>query len=746
MRELLKVLLIVFTVGTLNFCCSPTLTELVKNGQSEFTIIIPPNPGEQEKRAADLLRKYIKEMSGYELRVASELKSGLKGIFITEVSGLNYDGYRIKTEKNGSVYIDGGKTKGCIYGVIAILDTYLGCHLYSPTFKIIPRKKYLSIPFINISDSSFNASRMTTAPKEVTDDNDLVDWMRLTPLNILNAGNMFESLVPREKFFASHPEYFSMIDGIRTPDQLCPLKEEVLKIAIEKMKTDVAAKPESKYWTVMQNDGPYYCQCDKCKKAIAEEKSPSGPIIRFVNGMAKAFPEKTIVTLAYFYSLNPPVITKPADNIMIVLCSNEVGRSMPIAQDTTLDSRKFLGYLERWGNITKNICVWDYATNYWYTISPYPNFHNLQPNMQLFKQNNVNNQFQQADLNNGSEFANLRLYLLSKLMWNPNIDFNAEMTRFMLDYYGSAAVWIKKYIEQAEAELLKSGVRLRFNTSPEMYKDSYLKEKDLADYTLYFDNAEKAVQNDSVLLNHVQVARLPLSFAYIDIGMHNLYGSRGFWDSTGLVRNKKMDAILENFVAVCKKEGINSFDENSQDLQNFCDMTKFVTSNEAAVGNLAFHKKVSSDLPLNGEHKYFTPKLTLLTDGIRGDRTKRKLYWIGWKGVDLNLTVDLEAQVKASTVDVGSFWAPRPCILHPKAVECFVSNDANSGFVSVGRQELKGDQLKEDYRHVYSFKVPSSITGCRYIRLQITSMKVMPITHARAGMKASVFLDEIVVK
>ncbi len=747
MGKMLRLLFILFMSGSLFSCISPATIDLVKHGQSKYVIVAPPKPNGQEMRAAELLQKYIKEVSGYELSVVSELKPGVKGIFISEVAGLNYDGYRIKTEKDGSIFIKGGKSKGCIYGAITILDTYMGCHLYSPAFKIIPKSKDVILPLVNLSDSSVNVARMINAPKEVTDDSDLVDWMRLTPLNILSNVNMFENLVSKKEYFFKHPEYFSLIDGVRVPDQICLSDSNVLKIAIEKMKKDVAEKPHVKYWAVMQNDGPYYCQCDKCKKVIAEDKSPAGPVIRFVNGIAKAFPDKTIVTLAYWYSLKTPAITKPEDNVMIVLCANEVGRSRPIARDTTMDSQKFLGYLKSWGKVTKNICVWDYATNYWYAISPYPNLHNLQPNLQLFEKNNVKNQFQLAQLENGNEFEYLRLYLISKLMWNPNIDFNAEMVRFMQDYYGSAAPWIKKYIDQEEAELLKSGARLRFNTPPQMYKDSYLTEKDLADYTRYFDEAEKAVLNDSTLLHHVQVARLPLSFAYIDIGMHNLYGDRGFWDSTGKVRSKKMDTILDNFYAVCKREGINSFEENSPlDLQGFYDMVKFVTSNEAAVGNLAFHKKVSSDHPNSGEHKYYTPKLSMLTDGIRGDMTKRRLYWIGWKGVDFNLTVDLAAEVKVSTVEVGSLWAPRPCILHPTAVECFVSKDANGGFVSIGKQEVKDDQLKENYRHVYSFKVPASKSTCRYVKLHITSMKVMPKTQVRAGMKVSVFLDEIVVK
>ena len=75
-----------------------------------------------------------------------------------------------------------------------------------------------------------------------------------------------------------------------------------------------------------QNDNTSYCQCDACKKVIAEEGSPSGPIIRFVNEVAKRFPDKIISTLAYQYSRQAPKITKPADNVQIMLCTIELNR------------------------------------------------------------------------------------------------------------------------------------------------------------------------------------------------------------------------------------------------------------------------------------------------------------------------------------------------------------------------------------------------------------------------------------
>src|SRR5882757_7067126 len=112
--------------------------DLVVNGKSQYVIVVMPGSSPQVQRAATLMQKYVEKMSGCKLPIVGQTPSQDKGIFIREVDGLKYDGYRINTQADGSITIEGGKNKGCIYGSIRILDKYLGCHLYSPKYKVIP--------------------------------------------------------------------------------------------------------------------------------------------------------------------------------------------------------------------------------------------------------------------------------------------------------------------------------------------------------------------------------------------------------------------------------------------------------------------------------------------------------------------------------------------------------------------------------------------------------------------------------
>ena len=451
MRNFILVLLLLLVLSGYTKSAS---IHLVTGGKSNYSVVLPTNACEQEKRAATLLQKYVLKISGCEMPIRDALRDKEHGIFIREVSGLRNDGYRIKSDKEGSIFIEGGARKGCVYGVVTILEKYLGCHLYSPTVRIIPITRNIELPALSLADSSVNNYRIVNYfSKTYAEDEDLMDWNRLFP-NYLFASHSFDQLMPWETYFKDHPEYYAFREGIRMPTQLCLTNKEVLKIAVESLRQRMAANPTQIYLSVAQNDYGNPCQCDSCLKIEQEEKSQSGPLIRFVNAVAREFPGKMICTYAYNYTQSPPILTKPAENVHVTLCSIETDRSRPIASDTAAAAKQFVRDIAGWGTICQHMATYDYTINYHHFISPHPNLFVLQPNIQLFVKNKVFDHYQQSDIAEGHEFVELRLHLISRLLWNPNLDFSATMNEFLKNFYGAAAPWIRKYIDELRHDLV----------------------------------------------------------------------------------------------------------------------------------------------------------------------------------------------------------------------------------------------------------------------------------------------------
>lgn len=235
-------------------------------------------------------------------------------------------------------------------------------------------------------------------------------------------------LVPAEKYFSKHPEYFSLWKGKRQADaQLCLSNPVVLKICAEALKDVIEQNPDYLVYDLSQNDNQYPCQCKKCQAIVKEEGSESGPIIRFVNQVADIikvdYPDKYIGTFAYTYSRKAPKKVVPNKNVVIRICDGECCffhslDNCEVNYDFCLD-------LNAWSKITNNLMVWDYVAPVYDYLVPFPNMNVLQPNIQLFKNKGAIGVFEEGSYTSWlSDMSDLKTYILSKLLWDAdsNID------------------------------------------------------------------------------------------------------------------------------------------------------------------------------------------------------------------------------------------------------------------------------------------------------------------------------------
>lgn len=715
---------------------------LVTDGKSNYTIVLPMNASAEELRAAGFLNEHLYEIAGCRLPIvhADKLASS-NSISISKCPDIiNDDGFIVYNE-GSSLIIKGGGGKGCIYGVAEILEKYMGVRYYSPKYVVIPKTANISLPGMNLKDSPVNTYRNVNG--QFTSDENYKDFNRLHTISDMFATgyfvHTFHRLVPWTEYFHTNPEYFAWMNGKHVIDQICLSNPEVFDIVTGKLRVEMELQPDKKVWSVSQDDNFSYCQCDDCSKINQEEKSPAGPIIRFVNRVADEFPDKVISTLAYQYSRPAPVKTKPRSNVQVMLYTIELNRSKPIATDPA--SISFLKDMEDWGKISNHIYLWDYTVNFNHHITPFPNIHTLQSNIKLFVDNHVREHFQQSNTGTAHEFSELKSYLIAKLLWNPDADVQKIIREFTDGYYGPAGKWIRKYISALEKEILKTGEWLDIYGPPTQHQHTFLSVENVALYNQYFDKAEKAVMNQPGYLLHVQTARMALQYAIMEIGKNDMFGPRGwYYEQNGdFYPRQDMIDVLEKFyrtsidceAAVVNEAGLTA-EEYYHSTRRFIDVQ--------VKGNLAFRKKVSAS-PLPSE-KYGNGDLSLLTNGVRG-ASDFKVHWLGWEAKNFSLILDLEALVNASTIEVSTLWDQKSWILHPRAVTCFVSQDGID-YTLIEKLEVIGDQRKEEVQKLFEFKV--SGTKFRFVKFEIEGSLQLPYWHPSAGGGSWVFVDEIVVK
>ena len=501
----------------------------------------------------------------------------------------------------------------------------------------------------------------------------------------------------------------------------------------------MALQPDKQVWSVSQGDNFSYCQCEKCSRIIEDEQSAAGPIIRFVNDIAREFPNKTISTLAYQYSRKAPALTKPLDNVQIMLCTIELNRSKPIAQDST--SVSFLRDLEDWGKITNHIYLWDYTVDFAHSISPFPNLHTLQPNIQLFVKNHVHEHFQQSNIGVGHEFSELKSFLISKLLWNPNVNTDSLITQFTNEFYGPAAPQIRKYIFRLQDEIVKSGEWLDIYGPPTLHQNTFLSAENIKAYNQYFDEAEKLVSSEPEFLLHVRTARMPLQYAMMEIGKNDMFGPRGWYvEANGdFIARKEMTQTLENFYRTsiaCQSTPVN---ESGLSPKEYYESTlRFI--DVQVKGNLAFRKKMTA-LPEPSE-QYSQGNLDYLTNGVRG-ANDYKVHWLGWHATNFSLTLDLEQVSTVNTIEMSTLYDPKSWILHPLSVGCSVSENGLD-YQFIGKKTVDDDQRKEPVNRLFTFETAGK--SFRYIKFDVEGTLHLFPWHPSAGGESWVFVDEIVVR
>src|SRR5450756_361538 len=176
-----------------------------------------------------------------------------------------------------------------------------------------------------------------------------------------------------------------------------------------------------------------------------------------------------------------------------MLCSIEMRRDIPFASADDSMSLSFVRDVKDWGKIASDIIVWDYVIQFNNLISPFPNLQVLQPNLRFFVENGVTAMFEQGNRETGGEFAELRTYLISKLLWDPYANADSVMNDFLNGYYGAAGKPIRQYIDLMREALIISDQPLRIFGSPNEAVISYLTPSLIDKYKQLFDEAESSV-------------------------------------------------------------------------------------------------------------------------------------------------------------------------------------------------------------------------------------------------------------
>ena len=502
-------------------------------------VVVGSEDSEAVKYAAEELARFLGEVTGADFAIQNSLQKGganlLVGLdaarlveagFSTE--GLGADGIVIRS-KGSDLILAGGRPRGTLYAVYTFLEDVVGCRWWSSKASTIPKRNAINVKGLNIRYVPpleyrevfwFDAFDGDWAVRNKSNGNsERLDAKRGGKHVYEGFVHTFYSLIPPDTYFEKHPEWFSEIKGKRVHGhaQLCLTNDAMRAELVKNLKVRLRKNPQATIASVSQNDWHGFCTCAKCAAIDEKEGSHAGTMIRFVNAVAeeieKEFPNVAISTLAYQYTRKPPKMARPRPNVIVRLCSIECSFSKPLTDER---NKTFRDDIVGWSKICKRLYIWDYTTNFRHYFRPHPNLRVLGDNVRFFVKHGVKGIFEQgAYTSAGAEMAELRAWVLAKLLWNPRLDDKKLIEEFLDGYYGPAGAHIGAYLNVMHDAIDADGYYLGCLPSYREATPGFLNFAALNEGRRHLVLAEKTAAGDAELLNRVKMAQLPVMYVFM---------------------------------------------------------------------------------------------------------------------------------------------------------------------------------------------------------------------------------------
>ncbi len=564
----MRIIILLLVLFTISCTGQPKITiehTLIKNNKAVYKIVFPENASEVEINAANQLKRYLDTLSNakFVLNRENQIKTGdpQPAIFIGQtrmskqkdiaasIAKLGDDGVLL-TSSNNHIILYGQGPRATLYAVYEFLEQFVGFKFYAPSVTAVPKASSVTIPGLNYSYSppftyrshySFNAmyeAEFSTILRQNS------EFQPLAPIwgeaiKILGFVHTFSIILPPEKYFAAHPEWYSDPSNGHLPStkrsilpgaqetQLCltnvALKKQFLANTLDWIKEN----PNYNIVSISQNDNKGYCKCQNCLAIIKQEGAGSGLLLRFINDIAKViavkYPDKKIETLSYFFSEKPPLVTRPYKNVVMRFAPIDADMAHGIASNQNASVRdNVLG----WSKISKNNFYWGYNTNFKHVLLPYPSLSHFKEDMNFLRRNQFQGIYIQDNTNpeGYGYFTAMQTWVIAKLLWNPDLNDQVLLDEFFTGYYGaSAGAYLKDYYLLVQREFLKSNLRLEaFHLNYSFFSKGLIEKGE----TLF--GKALAAAPTQILKERVQKEKISLDFAKLYVQNSQDVNSPGY--------------------------------------------------------------------------------------------------------------------------------------------------------------------------------------------------------------------------
>ncbi len=470
----------------------------------------------QSHKSALILKNYLSKTLLYDVNNIKSI-SIILGIMKDKplkniskpIHSFTNDGFMV-TYKHKNLYIIGTNIRSLRYGIYAFLEK-LGYGFFSANYEVIPKKTIINVNKMHIiSQARFKYREIFMY--EANNNNKFAIKMRLNGhfgnlslekkspffIPVFNQFPPF-TLVPKmyKKLF---PKYFCdggldySLKGVKKLASLSMLYY-IKKLHIY---------PGSQIY-LSHIDKNSFCNSASSREIYKKYDSPSATFLGYANtiaiNIAKKYPDIKVFMEAYLWSRKAPKhFPSLAKNLEIFFSDIEANFAEPLKSKENLPLYKDL---TSWLKYKRDIYIWHYITNFNGYLQPFPDFYATAKDLKEFeKLKYVKGIMLESAYNTPkSDLSDMKLWIYSKLLWNPNLNINALIKEFCDAYYGPASSNIQLYLKLLNNSVIKTHSKLSVKTP---INEAYLNDIFLYKAKELLENGLKKVKNNPIYKEHVQ--------------------------------------------------------------------------------------------------------------------------------------------------------------------------------------------------------------------------------------------------
>lgn len=487
--------------------------------------------------------------------------------------------------------------------------------------------------------------------------------------------------------------------------QLCFSSPEMYRQIEEYIVNNFGEKGNSRF-VIAPDDNPYACTCASCTAMGNTEKNATPAVTELILRLAQRFPKHTFFTTSYLSTQQATEKPLPANAGVMVSAID-----FPLRRIDGKDAqeKKFAQQLENWKKVTKNIYIWDYINNFDDYLTPFPILKIAQQRLRFFKQNGASGIFFNGSGYNYSSFDEMRTFVLSALLINPEQSVDDLVKSYFNQEYPVSKKWLYDYYIGLENST-QSGKRLGLYAGIRESENSFLNpEKFTEFYDEMGDFVSDAKGQERKKLHGLQTA---LSFTRLEMGRDHSYDAYGYAKRNG--KEIQANPQTRKWITQLKEHkafaGMDCYNESSNEIDYYIkEWEQYIFASD--IKKNSFLGIAPSSTPKMNKNS-----LKRLTDGTHGLPDNYHFGWIIFPQEECTIDLPVKEVNESGTVYISFLNLPRHRIYAPQQIE--VSRDG----ASYKKINLNAEDSVEKGEMVKAI-VPIDLNGTELLSIKIIGTK-----------------------